>query len=72
MRIEAKEAPASNTELAEETGTALALIGETTTALIYAPGALTALVDRLKAEVRGKLVIAAIAKGAVPHVRIEY
>ena len=55
MRIEAKESPASNTELAEETGTALALIGETTAALIYAPGALTALVDRLKAEVRGQL-----------------
>lgn len=55
MRIEAKEAPVPSMELAEEPGTALALIDDSPAALVYAPGALTALVDRLKAEVRGQL-----------------
>jgi colicin import membrane protein len=57
MRIApvADKQPAPTTDLAAEKGTALALIAETKAALIYAPGALTALVDRLKAEVRCQL-----------------
>jgi len=49
------ETIAPSVDQGEETGTALALIGTQPAALIYAPGALTALVDRLKTEVRGQL-----------------
>jgi hypothetical protein len=49
------ETIAPSVDQGEETGTTLALIGTQPAALIYAPGALTALVDRLKTEVRGQL-----------------
>ena len=124
--------PNTGTESEESTITSLAVIETASAALVYAPGALTALVDKLKQEVRaqlatlrtgllkrgdcanrqsdwkprqqnapsrnarkqppraprrsqsaalallniseeaGKLIIAAIAKGAVPHVTISY
>jgi len=55
MRITTMEAPVSSTEPVESTITSLAVIEETSAALIYAPGALTSLVDRIKQEVRGQL-----------------
>ena len=42
------ETTSPSTEQGEETGTALALVGTQPAALIYAPGALTALTDKIK------------------------
>ena len=49
------ETVAPSTEQGEETGTALALIGTQPAALIYAPGVLARLVERIKSEVRSEL-----------------
>ena len=49
------ETTAPSTEQGEETGTALALIGTQPAALIYAPGVLAGLVERIKSEVRNEL-----------------
>ena len=49
------ETTAPSTEQGAETITSLATIETTSAALIYAPGALTGLVDKIKAEVRGQL-----------------
>ncbi len=56
MRIETKEVPTATVEPNESPITSLALIEETSAALVYAPGAITALVDRIKEEVRGQMV----------------
>lgn len=55
MRLDKKEAPEPIVELAEEIGTSLALIDTTSAAMIYAPGVLTTLVDKIKAEVRQQI-----------------
>jgi hypothetical protein len=47
--------PNTGDEPGESTITSLAVIETTSAALVYAPGALTALVDRLKQEVRAQL-----------------
>lgn len=47
--------PNTGTESEESTITSLAVIETASAALVYAPGALTALVDKLKAEVRAQL-----------------
>jgi hypothetical protein len=47
--------PNIGAEPEESTITSLALIETTSASLVYAPGALTALVDRIKAEVRAQL-----------------
>ena len=49
------ETTAPSTEQGEETGTALALVGTQPAALIYAPGVLAGLVERIKSEVRSEL-----------------
>ena len=49
------ETTSPSTEQGEETGTALALIGTQPAALIYAPGVLAGLVERIKSEVRREL-----------------
>ena len=49
------ETTAPSTQQGEETGTALALIGTQPAALIYAPGILAGLVERIKFEVRSEL-----------------
>jgi hypothetical protein len=49
------ETTAPSTEQGEETGTALALIGTQPAALIYSPGVLAGLVERIKSEVRSEL-----------------
>ena len=46
----------------ESTITSLAVIETTSAALVYAPGALTALVDRLKQEVRAQLATLDVSK----------
>lgn len=56
MRIETKEPSVATVEPNESPITSLALIEETSAALVYAPGAITALVDRIKAEVRAQMV----------------
>lgn len=55
MRIEAKEAPASSVEQVESNITSLAVIDTASAALVYAPGALKSLVEKLKDEVRCQL-----------------
>jgi hypothetical protein len=47
--------PNTGTESEESTITSLAVIETTSASLVYAPGALTALVDKLKQEVRAQL-----------------
>ena len=49
------ETTSPSTEQGEETGTALALIRTQPAALIYAPGVLAGLVERIKSEVRREL-----------------
>jgi len=56
MRIETKEPSVTTVEPNESPITSLALIEETSAALVYAPGAITALVDKIKEEVRAQMV----------------
>lgn len=66
MRIEAKVVHAQPEifapDVEESPITALALIETTPASLIYAPGALTSMVDRIKAEVRAQLATLDVSK----------
>ena len=63
--------PNTGTESEESTITSLAVIETTSASLVYAPGALTALVDKLKQEVRAQLATLA-GSGTARAITIKY